>query len=88
MIERGIIISASHRFTVTCCDRNCGCAWDHDDVEQNHVRFKIVGRLINLGWIVFLQYEIRPGSFQEDFYKVRAVRIIIDDQNPSFSFVY
>jgi len=46
-----------------------------------------VGRLISVGSIVFLEYEIRAGSFQKDFYKVRAVRIIIDDQNPSFSFV-
>jgi hypothetical protein len=45
-----------------------------------------VGRLISLGGIVFLQYEIRAGSFQKDFYKVRAVRIVIDDQNPWFSF--
>ena len=59
----------------------------HDDVEQNHVWFKIVSRLIGLGGIVFLQYEIRAGSFQKNFYKVRAVRIIIDDQNPPFSFV-
>jgi hypothetical protein len=56
-------------------------------VEQNHVRFKIVGRLISVGGIVFLEYEIRAGSFQKNFYKVRAVRIIIDDQSPSFSFV-
>jgi hypothetical protein len=48
---------------------------------------KIVGRLISLGGIVFLEYEIRAGSFQKDFYEVRAVRIIIDDQNPSFSCV-
>jgi hypothetical protein len=46
-----------------------------------------VGRLISVGGIVFLEYEIRAGSFQKDFYKVRAVRIIIDDQNSSFSFV-
>jgi hypothetical protein len=45
-----------------------------------------VGRLISLGGIVFFEYEIRAGSFQKDFYKVRAVRVIIDDQNPSFSF--
>jgi hypothetical protein len=36
--------------------------------------------------IVLLQYEIRAGSFQKDFYEVRAVRIVIDDQDPSFSF--
>jgi len=46
-----------------------------------------VSRLIGVSGIVFLKYEIRAGSFQKDFYKVRAVRIIIDDQNPSFSFV-
>jgi hypothetical protein len=45
-----------------------------------------VGCLISLGGIVFLQYEIRAGSFQKDFYKVGAIRIVIDDQNPSFSF--
>jgi hypothetical protein len=45
-----------------------------------------VGRLISLGGIVFLQDEIRAGSFQEDFYEVRAVLIVIDDQNSSFSF--
>ena len=46
-----------------------------------------MGRLIGVGGIVFLEYEIRAGSFQKDFYKVCAVRIIIDDQNPSFSCV-
>jgi hypothetical protein len=46
-----------------------------------------VGRLIGVGGIVFLKYEIRAGSFQKDFYEVRAVRIIIDDQNPSFACV-
>jgi hypothetical protein len=45
-----------------------------------------VGGLISLGGIVFLQYEIRAGSFQKDFYKVGAIRIVIDDQNPSLSF--
>jgi hypothetical protein len=45
-----------------------------------------VGRLIGVSGIVFLEYEIRAGSFQKDFYKVRAVRIVIDNQNPSFSF--
>jgi hypothetical protein len=43
-----------------------------------------VGRLISVGGIVFLKYEIRAGSFQKDFYEVCAVRIIIDDQNGRF----
>ena len=43
-----------------------------------------MSRLISLGGIVFLKYEIGAGSFQKDFYKVSAVRIVIDDQNPSF----
>jgi hypothetical protein len=43
-----------------------------------------VGRLISVGGIVFLEYEIRAGPFQKDFYEVRAVRIIIDNQDPSF----
>jgi hypothetical protein len=47
---------------------------------------KIVGRLISLAGIVFLQDQIRARSFQKDFYKVRAIRIVIDDQNPPFFF--
>src|SRR5262249_31787979 len=43
-------------------------------------------RLIRLGGIVFLQYEIRAGPFEKDPYEVRAVSVVIDDQNPSFSF--
>jgi hypothetical protein len=46
-----------------------------------------VSRLISLGGIVLLEDEIRARSFQKDFYKVRAVRIVIDDQNPSFFLV-
>jgi len=42
--------------------------------------------LISLVGIVFLKYEIGAGSFQENFYKVSAVSIVVDDQNPSFSF--
>ena len=57
----------------------------HDDIEQDHVWLKVMRRLIGLGGIVFLQYQIRAGPFQKDFYEVRAVRIVIDDQNPSFS---
>src|SRR4030095_3886510 len=58
----------------------------HDDVEQDQVRFKIVRCLISFGGIVLLEDEIRAGSFQKNLYKMRAVSIVIDDQNPSFFF--
>lgn len=58
----------------------------HGYIEQNQVRFETAGRLMGVGIMVFLQHEIWTGSFQKDFYEVRAVRIIIDDQNPPFWF--
>ena len=55
----------------------------HDKVEQNQIRFETARGLISLGGVVFLEHQIRAGSLEKDFYKVRGIGIIIDDENPA-----
>ena len=57
----------------------------HCDVQQNQIRFETADSLVRLCGIVFLKHQIWAGSFEKDFYKMCAVRIVIDNQDPSFS---
>lgn len=56
----------------------------HDNVEQNNVWLKFVRSLIGLRWVILLQNNVRTGPFQKDFHEVRAVRIVIDNQDSPF----